>query len=103
MDIPRRCPRCADPWPAEGEVPSAALAAARWARVHLGGDLCAACVATVTAPPPPSRVVVRTYRETDRAACMACFDSNLPEEFFAPHERDEFTDYLDGEVYRFPS
>lgn len=37
---------------------------------------------------------IRAYRATDRAACLALFDSNVPT-FFAPDERTEFAAHLD--------
>lgn len=37
----------------------------------------------------------RPYRPADRAACLAIFDSNVPQ-FFARHERREFADFLDA-------
>lgn len=40
-------------------------------------------------------VRTRPYRATDRAACLALFDSNLPL-YFAPSERAEFAGFLDG-------
>ena len=40
------------------------------------------------------RPTIETYCEGDRADCLAIFDGNLPK-FFAPEERDEFSDYLD--------
>lgn len=38
-------------------------------------------------------VQLRAYAASDFAACMALFDSNVPQ-FFAPHERPEFEDWL---------
>jgi len=38
---------------------------------------------------------LRPYRPEDRAACLAVFDSNVPA-YFAPHERTDFTDFLDA-------
>ena len=35
------------------------------------------------------------YRSGDRAACLALFDSNVPD-YFASHERKDFTDFLDA-------
>jgi tetratricopeptide (TPR) repeat protein len=37
---------------------------------------------------------VRDYREADRAACLAIFDSNVPN-YFAAHERIDFIAFLD--------
>ena len=37
---------------------------------------------------------VRPYRDTDRAACLAVFDSNVPDDFRA-EERAEFAAFLD--------
>lgn len=36
---------------------------------------------------------IRPYAPEDRAACLALFDSNVPN-FFAPHERAEFAAWL---------
>ena len=36
----------------------------------------------------------RPYGPQDRAACLALFDGNVPR-FFAPKERQEFSDFLD--------
>ncbi|RTL35455.1 MAG: GNAT family N-acetyltransferase [Burkholderiales bacterium] len=36
---------------------------------------------------------LRPYVAADLAACLALFDSNVPQ-FFAPHERPEFEDWL---------
>ncbi|MCC6538794.1 MAG: GNAT family N-acetyltransferase [Bryobacterales bacterium] len=45
---------------------------------------------------------IRLYQPTDREACFAMFDSNLPE-YFAPAERDQLGVFLDnlprGEYY----
>lgn len=43
---------------------------------------------------------VRAFAPADRAACLALFDSNVPE-FFAPHERAEFEQWLNdpGEYF----
>lgn len=38
---------------------------------------------------------LRPYRPEDRAACLAVFDSNVPD-YFAPHERVDFIDFLDA-------
>lgn len=38
---------------------------------------------------------LRSYRPTDRRACLDLFDGNTPE-FFLPHERAEFEDWLDA-------
>lgn len=38
---------------------------------------------------------LRPYRPADRAACLALFDSNMPSSFL-PHERAEFSEWLDG-------
>jgi ribosomal protein S18 acetylase RimI-like enzyme len=43
----------------------------------------------------PDRASARAYRSTDRAACMAVFDSNVPVYFLA-EERALFTDFLDA-------
>ena len=37
---------------------------------------------------------VREYAQPDKEACLAIFDSNTPS-FFAPHEREEFAEFLD--------
>ena len=37
---------------------------------------------------------IRPYESRDKAACLAIFDSNSPK-YFAPHERDEFSEFLD--------
>lgn len=37
---------------------------------------------------------IRPYVAGDKSACLAIFDSNSPK-YFAPHERDEFIDFLD--------
>jgi ribosomal protein S18 acetylase RimI-like enzyme len=37
---------------------------------------------------------IRAYDNADKAACLAIFDSNCPK-YFAPHERDEFSEFLD--------
>ena len=37
---------------------------------------------------------IRAYRPGDRNACLAVFDSNVPD-FFVPSERDEFAAFLD--------
>ena len=42
----------------------------------------------------PAAYRVRPYAPSARAACLALFDSNLPE-FFAAHERDDFARFLD--------
>lgn len=39
-------------------------------------------------------LIVRDYREMDRAACLALFDSNVPE-FFHVSERPGFEEFLD--------
>jgi GNAT superfamily N-acetyltransferase len=39
--------------------------------------------------------LIRPYTPSDRATCLALFDSNAPD-FFAFHERDEFGSFLDG-------
>ncbi|MPY65186.1 GNAT family N-acetyltransferase [Deinococcus sp. SDU3-2] len=36
---------------------------------------------------------IRPFQPEDRAACLALFDSNMPE-FFLPHERAEFGQWL---------
>lgn len=36
---------------------------------------------------------IRTYQTADYAGCLAIFDSNVPQ-FFAPHERAEFAEFL---------
>lgn len=41
------------------------------------------------------KTVVRDYRISDRAACLAIFDSNIPD-YFDQSERDMFADFLDG-------
>jgi ribosomal protein S18 acetylase RimI-like enzyme len=38
---------------------------------------------------------VRDYTITDRSACLAIFESNVPE-FFVPTEREEFAAFLDA-------
>ncbi|HEY0019665.1 MAG TPA: GNAT family N-acetyltransferase [Longimicrobium sp.] len=38
---------------------------------------------------------IRDYTAADRAACLAVFDSNVPE-FFIPAEREAFAGFLDG-------
>lgn len=38
---------------------------------------------------------LRDYRANDKAACLAIFDSNLPE-YFARYERLEFDEFLDA-------
>ena len=38
---------------------------------------------------------LRPYRSTDRAACLALFDSNTPSSFL-PHERAEFVEWLEA-------
>lgn len=38
---------------------------------------------------------LRDYRPSDKAACLAIFDSNLPE-YFAKHERLDFEEFLDA-------
>lgn len=38
---------------------------------------------------------VRDYTTADRSACLAVFDSNVPE-FFVPAEREEFAAFLDA-------
>ena len=35
----------------------------------------------------------RLYQDTDREACLAVFDTNLPD-YFGPHERDKFSAFL---------
>ena len=35
----------------------------------------------------------RLYQDTDREACLAVFDTNLPD-YFAAHERDKFSAFL---------
>lgn len=40
-------------------------------------------------------VVSRPYLPADRSACLGIFDSNVPR-FFAPAERAEFRNFLDG-------
>lgn len=48
-----------------------------------------------SAPPvSPSAVAVRDFEGGDRAACMAIFESNVPD-FFHATERDEFSGFLD--------
>jgi ribosomal-protein-alanine N-acetyltransferase len=39
-------------------------------------------------------MLIRPYEARDKAACLAIFDSNTPK-YFAPHERDEFSEFLD--------
>lgn len=40
-------------------------------------------------------VTFRPYKNADREHCLAIFDANCPE-FFAPNERDDYADFLDG-------
>ena len=40
---------------------------------------------------------LRPYTPTDREACLALFDSNVPA-YFAPHERDDFVTFLDDDL-----
>jgi GNAT superfamily N-acetyltransferase len=40
-------------------------------------------------------MLVRDYVPTDRAACLAVFQSNVPK-FFVPSEREEFSAFLDA-------
>ncbi|WP_309570680.1 GNAT family N-acetyltransferase [Deinococcus sp.] len=42
-----------------------------------------------------SSPLLRPYRPEDRAACLALFESNMPQSFL-PHERAEFIGWLDG-------
>lgn len=37
----------------------------------------------------------RPYTDSDRDRCLAIFDANCPE-FFAPNERDDYADFLNG-------
>lgn len=37
----------------------------------------------------------RPFKASDRDACLAIFDANCPE-FFAPNERDDYADFLNG-------
>ena len=39
---------------------------------------------------------IREYRSEDKAACMAIFESNLPQ-YFVEEEREQFEDWLDKE------
>lgn len=39
------------------------------------------------------KVVARAWQQSDRDACLALFDSNVPK-FFAPEEREQFRHYL---------
>jgi ribosomal protein S18 acetylase RimI-like enzyme len=39
-------------------------------------------------------MLIRPFEARDKAACLAVFDSNTPK-YFAPHERDEFSEFLD--------
>lgn len=43
---------------------------------------------------PRDEYHIRSYAPSDRAGCLALFDSNTPE-FFAPHEQEEFAGFLD--------
>ena len=43
---------------------------------------------------PIAELSARSYASEDRAACLALFDSNVPE-FFAPSERSEYCEFLD--------
>jgi ribosomal-protein-alanine N-acetyltransferase len=38
-------------------------------------------------------MLIRPFEARDKAACLAIFDSNTPK-YFAPHERDEFIEFL---------
>lgn len=38
---------------------------------------------------------LRDYSQSDRSACIALFDSNVPD-FFAAHERADFVDFIDN-------
>lgn len=42
-----------------------------------------------------SDITFRPYRNADYSICIAIFDANCPE-FFAPNEREEYRDFLDG-------
>lgn len=39
---------------------------------------------------------IRPYQSADRDSCLALFDANLPGGYFAPHEREDYIDFLDG-------
>jgi hypothetical protein len=41
-----------------------------------------------------AKLTTRDYTSNDRAPCLALFDSNVPE-FFAPSERNEYSNFLD--------
>lgn len=43
---------------------------------------------------PGSKLSARDYTNEDRAACLALFDSNVPD-FFAASERSEYSNFLD--------
>lgn len=45
-------------------------------------------------------MLLRAYGVADRSACLAVFDSNVPD-FFAPHEREGLVSFLDDEPARF--
>lgn len=40
---------------------------------------------------------LRAYKSTDKQACLAIFDSNVPQ-YFAKHERIEFVQFLDNPI-----
>ena len=42
-----------------------------------------------------TNITFRPYRDADRQACISIFDANCPE-FFAPNERQEFEEFLEG-------
>ena len=41
-------------------------------------------------------MTIRLYTPADKAACLAIFDSNMPQ-YFMPEERQQFEDWLDKE------
>ena len=41
-------------------------------------------------------MIIRKYRPSDRPSCLQIFNSNRPV-FFAPHELEEFKEWLDGQ------
>ena len=44
-----------------------------------------------------TEVLFRDYRPDDQSDCLAIFDANTPE-FFAPNERQDYLDFLQGDT-----